>query len=161
HVHPMPVCIVESEGPASVHEIPISTDVKVAAEETCVSLKGAQTEAQLRMLYSRAAIFAATSRYEPFGLSALEAALSRCAIVANDIPYFREIWGEAAIYFEENDADSLADVIRRLHQHPNLCRGYAARAYQRARECFTAKRMIDDYMRLYQRTLAELQVAAA
>jgi glycogen(starch) synthase len=160
HTHPLPVCIVNSDTPTVFPVAPISADVKVDADEICVSLKGTQTEAQLRTLYSRAAIFVATSRYEPFGLTALEAALSRCAIVANDIPSYREIWGNAAIYFQANDADSLADVIRRLHEQRDLCRGYGARAYQRARECFTAKRMIDDYLKLYQRTLHK-EVAAA
>lgn len=159
HMHPLPVCIVNSDEAVSPAP-PISAEVKLAADETCVSLKGAQTEAQLRLLYSRASIFVATSRYEPLGLSAVEAALSRCAIVANDIPTFREMWGDAAIYFQANDAASLADVIRRLHQQRDLCRGYAARAYQRARDCFTAKRMIDDYVKLYHRTL-NAEVAAA
>jgi len=160
HAHPLPICIVNSDQPTSVPLAPISADVKVDADEVRVSLKGAQTETQLRTLYSRAAIFVATSRYEPFGLTALEAALSRCAIIANDIPSFREIWGNAAVYFQANDADSLADVIRRLHDQRDLCRGYAARAYQRARECFTAKRMIDDYLKLYQRTLRKEMAAA-
>jgi glycogen synthase len=160
HAHPLPVCIVNSDEPAPVPNVPISADVKLDADKICVSLKGAQTPAQLRNLYSRAAIFAATSRYEPLGLAALEAAFSRCAIVANDIPLFRELWGDAAIYFQANDAASLADVIRRLHDQRDLCRGYAARAYQRARECFTAKRMVDDYMRLYSRTLGSEAAAA-
>ena len=72
----------------------------------------------------------------------------------------REIWRDAAIYFQANDADSLADVIRRLHEHRDLCRGYATRAYQRARECFTAKRMIDEYVRLYH-SLVGARVAVA
>jgi len=160
HAHPLPVCIVNSDELTTLPSVPISADVKVAGEEGSVSLKGAQTESQLRMLYSRAAIFAATSRYEPLGLAVLEAAFSRCAIVANDIPAFRETWGDAAIYFQANDASSLADVIRRLHDQRDLCRGYAARAYQRARECFTAKRMVDDYVRLYQRTLTAHAAAA-
>ncbi|MBV8052112.1 MAG: hypothetical protein JOZ80_13025, partial [Acidobacteriaceae bacterium] len=84
----------------------------------------------------------------------------RCAIVANDIPSFRELWGDAAIYFRANDAESLADVIRQLHDRRDLCRGYAARAFPRARACFTAKRMIDEYIRLYQRTV-EAELAAA
>ena len=41
-------------------------------------------------------------------MAAVEAAFSRCAIVANDIPSFREIWGDAAITSRENDAESLA-----------------------------------------------------
>ena len=160
HAHPLPVCIVNSDEQGAIPTLPICTDVKLQADEASVSVKGAQTEAQLRMLYSRAAIFVATARYEPSGLSTLEAALSRCAIVANDIPSYREIWGDAAIYFRANDAESLADVIRRLHERRDLCRGYAARAFQRARECFTAKRMIDEYLRLYQQTLG-MEAAAA
>ena len=160
HTHPLPVCIVNSDEPAPAPGLPISADVKLEAEESRISLKGAQTPAQLRTLYSRAAIFAATSRYEPMGLTALEAAFSRCAIVANDIPPFRELWGDAAVYFQANDAASLAEVIRRLHRQRDLCRGYAARAYQRARECFTAKRMIDDYLRLYSRIVGTEAAAA-
>jgi glycogen(starch) synthase len=160
HTHPLPVCIVGSEAAIADPEIPIRTDVKLAIDRVSVALKGPQTQAQLRTLYSRASIYAATSRYEPFGMATLEAAFSRCAIIANDVPCFREIWGEAAIYFQANDADSLAQVIRRLHEHRDLCRGYATRAYQRARECFTAKRMIDEYVRLYHRLL-EARVAAA
>jgi glycogen(starch) synthase len=160
HSHPLPVCIVGSEAPVADPEISIRTDVKLAIDQVCVAIKGPQTQAQLRTLYSRASIYAATSRYEAFGMAPLEAAFSRCAIVANDIPSFREIWGEAAIYFQANDAESLADVIRRLHEHRDLCRGYATRAYQRARECFTAKRMIDEYVRLYHSLIgARLAVA--
>jgi len=160
HAHPVPVCIVDSDGPMVGSNAPISTDVKVQAKEASVSLKGMQTEVQLRMLYSRAAIFAATSCYEPSGCGTLEAALSRCAIVANDIPQFREIWGDAAIYFRANDAESLAEVIRRLHERRDLCRGYAARAYQRARQCFTAKRMVEEYQRLYRHMLGQEAIAA-
>ena len=159
HSHPLPVCIVGADAVADA-PLPIRADVRVATDEVSVALRGPQTEAQLRMLYSRAAIYAATSRYEPFGMAALEAALSRCAIVANDIPSYREIWGDAAIYFEANDAASLADVIRRLHEQRDLCRGYAARAYQRARECFTAKRMVDEYVHLYHGLLGAEWAAA-
>jgi glycogen(starch) synthase len=160
YTHPLPVCIVGAEAAVAEAKVPIRTDVKLAIDQISVAIKGPQTEAQLRTLYSRASIYAATSRYEAFGMAPLEAAFSRCAIVANDIPSFREIWGDAAIYFEANDASSLADVIRRMHDHRDLCRGYATRAYQRARECFTAKRMIDEYVRLYH-SLIGAKVAVA
>jgi glycosyltransferase involved in cell wall biosynthesis len=125
-----------------------------------VALKGPQTEAQLRSLYSRATIYAATSRYEPFDMAAVEAAFSRCAILANDIPAFREIWGDAGLYFRANDAGSLAAAIRRLSEQKDLCRTYGNRAYQRARECFTAKRMIDQYVELYQGLVGTERLAA-
>jgi len=159
HQHQLQVCIVAAEQSVQPR-IPIRADVRIATGNNCVALRGPQTEAQLRTLYSRAAIYAATSRYEPFGMAPLEAALSRCAIVANDIPSFREIWGEAAMYFRANDAASLADAIRQLNDDRDLRNTYADRAYQRARERFTAKRMIDDYLELYRSLLYPKAVAA-
>lgn len=160
HTHALPVCIVGADTPAAPPLVPIRAEVKLAVETTQVALKGPQTEAQLRTLYSRAAIYAATSRYEPSSMSALEAAFSRCAIVANDIPSFRELWGDAALYFQANDAQSLATVIQRLSEKRDLCQAYGKRAYQRARECFTAHRMIDEYMRLYESVLKSEALAA-
>jgi len=160
HVHPLSVCIVGSDAPTYVPRMPIRADVKLATDQVCVALKGPQTEAQLRILYSRAAIYAATARYEPFGLAPLEAALSRCAILANDIPSYREIWGDSAIYFRANCAESLAETIRRLDADRELCRVHAMRAYQRARERFTAKIMTDEYLRLYCSLCSKSSMAA-
>lgn len=160
HVHPLPVCIVGSEQTIAMPLNPIRADVKVATEETSVAIRGPQTEAQLRTLYSRAAIYAATARYEPLGMPVLEAAFSRCAIIANDIPNYREMWGDAALYFRTNDAASLAESIRLLNDDRSMRRAYAELAYARARERFTTKRMIDEYLHLY-RNLIAVRTAAA
>src|SRR5271165_1832855 len=158
--HPVPVCIVGSEQTVPIPRIPIRADVKLSTDQTSVAIRGPQTEAQLRALYSRAAIYVATARYEPLSIPALEAAFSRCAIVANDIPSFREIWGDAALYFRTNDAVSLAESIRRLSEDRSLRRAYAELAYTRARERFTTKRMIEDYLQLYRGLIAVKTVAA-
>ena len=160
HSHPIPVCIVGSEHTVATPRIPIRADVKVATDDTSVAIRGPQTEAQLRALYSRAAIYAATARYDPLGMGALEAAFSRCAIVANDIPSFREMWSDAALYFRTNDAGSLAESIQRLNQDRTMRRAYAELAYNRARERFTTKRMIGEYLTLYRSlTAVNSQVA--
>lgn len=160
HAHPLPVCIVGSEQTVTMPLNPIRADVKVATEETSVAIRGPQTEAQLRALYSRAAIYAATARYEPLGMPLLEAAFSRCAIVANDIPSYREMWGDAALYFRTNDASSLAESIRLLNDDRSARRAYAELAYSRARQRFTTRRMTDEYLHLY-RNLIAVRTAAA
>jgi glycosyltransferase involved in cell wall biosynthesis len=158
--HPLPVCIVGAEQTVPMPRIPIRADVKVATEETSVAIRGPQTDAQLRALYSRAAIYAATSRYEPLGMPALEAAFSRCAIVANDIPSYREVWGDAALYFRTNDAASLAENIRLLNEDRAMRRAFAELAYTRARERFTTKRMIDQCLELYRSLISVRSLAA-
>jgi glycosyltransferase involved in cell wall biosynthesis len=112
------------------------------------------------MLYSKASIYAGTARYEPSGVTVLEAALSRCALVLNDIPPLRELWGNAANYFRTNDSVSLAETVRTLTDDQQLRRNFANRAFQRARECFNAHRMTDNYIQLY-RSIAARKVSAA
>jgi glycosyltransferase involved in cell wall biosynthesis len=82
-------------------------------------------------------------------LASIEAAFSRCALVANDIEVYREMWGDAALYFERDSAESLSEVLGQLDEDRELARLYGMRAYNRARERFTARRMVDDYLRLY------------
>jgi glycogen(starch) synthase len=114
---------------------------------------------QLGKLFAEAAIYAATSRYEPFGLAPVEAAFSRCAIVGNDLPVFRELWGDSMCYFATNDAADLAQQIRTLAADADLRRSYADAAYENAHRRFTTERMVDEYLELYA-NVTSLQRAA-
>jgi glycogen(starch) synthase len=114
-----------------------------------VHLEPQQDEKQLAHMLSRAAIYAATSRYEPFGLAPVEAALSRCAIVASDIPPFRELWQGAAVFFRSDDAADLRRTLEQMVRDPGLRQHYANLAYAHARKHFSAARMIDEYLELY------------
>jgi glycosyltransferase involved in cell wall biosynthesis len=125
-----------------------------------VKLLGERREGEVRELLSRASVYIAASRYEPFGLAPLEAALSRCALLANDIPSLREIWGDAALYFRTNDAASLAELLTRLHVDHALRLDYANRAYQRALSRYTAARMVEQYMSAYAALLGHRAEAA-
>lgn len=119
-----------------------------------------QNEKQLIQLFARAPIYAATSRYEPFGLAPLEAALSRCAIVASDIPPFRELWEGAAVFFHSNDARSLREALEPLIRDPELRLKYATLAYNHARQKFNADRMVENYLNVY-KTLAPADALTA
>jgi glycosyltransferase involved in cell wall biosynthesis len=125
-----------------------------------LQMLGVQSESQLRQLFGRAAIYVATSRYEPFGLAPLEAALSGCALITNDIPTFREIWGDDAVYFERNSSQSLQLTIQELASNPKRRSESGGRVLERARRRFTSERMAEDYLELY-RSLISAEVAAA
>ena len=119
------------------------------ARSARVQFEAEQGERALCLFYARAGIYAATSRYEPFGLAPLEAALSRCAIVASDIPTFRELWDGAAIFFRNNDASSLKEALTLLARDPGLRSRYGNLAFERARRQFTSDRMVEAYLDLY------------
>lgn len=96
----------------------------------------------------RAAIFAAPARYEPFGLSILEAARAGCALVLGDIPSLREIWGEAAAYIDPGRPEELRRVLAGLIGDQVRRRQLATLARRRAL-WFTGSRMAAGYMSCY------------
>jgi glycogen(starch) synthase len=113
-----------------------------------VRLLGRLAADELQPWFERAAIYALPARYEPFGLSALEAAQNGCALVLGDIPSLREVWGDAARYVHPDDPAELRAVLRELIDDEPLRREYATRAEQRAAR-YTAERMAADYWNLY------------
>jgi glycogen(starch) synthase len=95
-----------------------------------------------------AAIYALPARYEPFGLSVLEAGLSGCALVLGDIPSLREVWGSAAVYVAANDHDALRRALSRLIERPAERTRLGAAARMRALH-FSPDRMADAYLAAY------------
>jgi glycosyltransferase involved in cell wall biosynthesis len=103
--------------------------------------------------FARAAIYALPARYEPFGLSVLEAALSGCALVLGDIPSLREVWGAAAMYVAPDDHAALEATLSRLIADASLRNRLAGAARARAL-VFTPERKAAAYLAAY-RALAE------
>lgn len=102
----------------------------------------------------RAAIYALPARYEPFGYSALEAGLCRCALVLGDIPSLREVWEDDAVFVAPDDAEGLVAALADLIASPARREAVAARCRRRA-TAFTATAMARRYLSLYETLLVE------
>ncbi len=98
--------------------------------------------------YARASVYAFPARYEPFGLSVLEAAMSGCALVLGDIPSLRELWHEAALFVPPDDSAALAATVNDLIAHGRRRAGLMRRARNRARR-YSLQRMAAEYLALY------------
>jgi glycogen synthase len=122
------------------------------AEVTHVRFIGKLSPQELAMVYARAAIYALPAKYEPFGLSALEAALSSCALVLGDIPSLREIWGSAATFVDPTDSSSLAYAVNSLVEDPDRLREMAVKAKHRAMR-YSPSHMGDEYLEIYRQLL--------
>jgi glycosyltransferase involved in cell wall biosynthesis len=91
-----------------------------AIEFSDVTMLGRLAPAQLAQVMARAGTFVAPARYEPFGLTILEAALSGCALVLGDLPSLRELWDGAAEFVAPDDEEGLRQLLQRLtrdHAH--------------------------------------------
>jgi glycogen synthase len=115
---------------------------------TSVKFLGYLEHEQMAARLSTAAIYATPARYEPFGLSILEAGLSGCALVLGDIPSLREIWADAAIYVSPDDSAALRDALLSLIDNPRRRADLAAAALHRASR-YTPQLMAGGYHMLY------------
>jgi glycosyltransferase involved in cell wall biosynthesis len=102
---------------------------------------------------ARASIYVLPARYEPFGLSALEAALAGCALVLGDIASLREVWDDAAVFVAPGDAVMLEGKIRCLIGDSAYRTRMAGRARKRALE-YSPARMCASYLHLYRSAAA-------
>ena len=112
-------------------------------------LLGHLSTTELAKWYSRAAIYVLPARYEPFGLSILEAALSGCALVLGDIPSLREIWLDNAVFVNPDDTRALRTALTMLIEDSNYREEMSRRAAARASE-FSQSRMASEYIAAYQ-----------
>jgi glycogen(starch) synthase len=108
----------------------------------------------VREWMARASIYALPARYEPFGLSVLEAAQARCALVLGDIPTLREIWGDAAIYVPPGDKAALRRALASLIEDHRGREAMATAAWRRAAS-MTPRRMADQYYETYSELIRE------
>jgi glycosyltransferase involved in cell wall biosynthesis len=67
--------------------------------------------------YRRASVAVCPSRFEGFGLTPVEAIASGTPVVASDIPPHREFVDGAAIFFQPDDEDALAQGITTALHH--------------------------------------------
>lgn len=108
---------------------------------------------ELRDWLARASIYCLPARYEPFGLSILEAALSGCALVLGDIPSLRENWEGAATFVDPNDCEALRHEVSELIANAARRHTLATAAQERALG-FTPERMAGAYWNVYASLIA-------
>ena len=137
----------EAKGLELLTELNAAMPVLLAGEAALSSeAEGMLSEQELLRLFQESSVYVAASRYEPFGLAPLEAALCGCAVVARDIASLREVWGDAAMFFR--DRKSLHAILKRLAQNTEALADAQRMSLRRARE-YTADRMVDAYTKLY------------
>jgi glycosyltransferase involved in cell wall biosynthesis len=72
----------------------------------------------LVVLYRTAAALVYPSLYEGFGIPCVEAMACGCPVAASDVASLPEVCGDAAVYFDPLDAESIAEGIRTVLDHP-------------------------------------------
>lgn len=83
--------------------------------------------------YKKAALFVFPTLYEGFGLPPLEAMACGCPVVVSNTTSLPEVCGNAAVYVDPANVDSIAEGILKVLKDPKLRGELVAKGYERAK----------------------------
>jgi glycosyltransferase involved in cell wall biosynthesis len=110
--------------------------------------------AEMISWYRGALALVVPSFIETFGHPLLEAMLAGTPVVASDIPTFREVAGDAALYFPADDPVELARTLDRVMDDAAATRQRIAQGRERAAR-FTWERSVDALCDVFRRAIGE------
>lgn len=125
-----------------------------------LGLPGVLAPDRLAQLLSRRPVFVSPSRYEPFGLSVLEAAQAGCPLVLSDIATFRELWDGAAVFTPAGDPDALAAALNALLSD-RADRERLGRAAEARSQRYTAAATAEAQLAVFEAALAAFETRAS
>ncbi|MHB1360265.1 MAG: glycosyltransferase family 4 protein [Rhodocyclaceae bacterium] len=117
-------------------------------------LLGYVDDALMPTLYAGAAAFAYPSRYEGFGLPALEAMASGVPVITGNLTSLPEVVGDAGIMVDPDDADALAAYLRQLLEDRDYAENLGRRGLVRART-FSWQRCARETVAVYEKVLRQ------
>jgi len=111
-----------------------------------VLMLGWVAEADLPVIYNGASAFVFPSRREGFGIPVIQALACGLPAAVSDIPVLQEVAGEAAIYFDKDDKEDMAEKLRIILTDDNLRTKLAQNGLDRAQQ-FSWKKCAEETLR--------------
>lgn len=158
------VALLQAIAPSVLWPIQVAGSPKADIPAPLDALGHLSRASLLRKLQA-ASLFLHPALYEPFGLSVLEAARSRCCLVLSDIPSLRELWQGCAQFADPHDPQEWIFEVNRLTRDAAERAKLAEKAHKRSLQ-YSIQAMAQAYLEVYNRLrqsgrLADPQGAAA
>ncbi len=125
--------------------------IKQARAEKFVTLVGFVPDEDLVLLYQQAEAFVFPSLSEGFGLPGLEAMATGLPVVCSNIPVLREIYGEAAEYFNPLDAKDMAEKIKEVTSNTKTRERLIENGFKQVKK-YSWRKMAKETLEVYARS---------
>jgi glycosyltransferase involved in cell wall biosynthesis len=107
------------------------------------------SDRELGNLYKKALALILPSLMEGFGLPALEAMANNCLVLVSSIPSFKEVCGDAAIYFDPNDINDIAKKITEVYSNDTYYYSDKKKRGLERAKLFSWKKMARETLMIY------------
>src|SRR3989344_474720 len=123
-----------------------------------VDFVGFVDHARISVYYRRADVFCSPTRFEPYGMTVIEALSFGLPAVVSRVNSLPELVGAAALLAVPDDPDDLAAQLHRLLTHAALRSSLARKAAARFTKLFTWDKISRDWLAVYERISPRHQV---
>ena len=107
-------------------------------------------DAQMASLYRHALCFVFPSQYEGFGIPILEAFHNNCPVCLSNASCFPEVAGDAAMFFNPGDAQSMHDTLKEVLASSTLRDELRRKGALRSKD-FSLERMVEQTCNVYRK----------
>ncbi len=114
-----------------------------------VLFTGFVSESELGQYYKNAIATIQPALMEGFGLTGLEAMQSNCLVLASDIPSLKEIYGDAALYFNPLAVESMRATILEVLKERKKFQPFIEKGRKRIAD-FSWEKMAKQTMKIYE-----------
>lgn len=131
--HRLSVPLVCTGKPVETHWPAVRRHLADLALERTVVFTGHLGDAQMAALFSSAEFLIFPSLFEGLGVPLLEAMQFGLPVVTSNVTCLPEVAGDAALYFDPLQVDSIADAIQNAWSNPSILEEYRAKGSLRLR----------------------------
>jgi glycosyltransferase involved in cell wall biosynthesis len=146
---------VGSPCPEDKNSINAIASIPISLRNKQIIITGHVDDSKLHEYYKNCDIFIAPSRYESFGLIAIEAMRYGKAVIAGDRGGLREVIknGEDGLLVDPDSVSSLTNSINKLLRENSLLQTFGKRARKKYEKYYTANTMAENVVTAYRSML--------
>lgn len=112
----------------------------------------AKDEQELQSIYQKALLFVFPSLYEGFGFPILEAFSAGCPVALSNTSCFPEIAGDAGMFFDPEDEDSIYETIKSILDDEEKRKDLQIKGYKRLKD-FSIDKMVQQTVEVYRKVV--------
>lgn len=131
--------------PFNIEELQFLQDLKICQQVFQMTA----SDAQIASLYQHALVFVFPSLYEGFGMPTIEAFNYGCPVCLSNASCFPEVAGNAAVYFDPMDEESIQEAVEKVVYDKQLSDSLISAGKERLKKEFSFQSEIENTCKVY------------
>jgi len=139
--------------PRNEFESSLKNQIFALGAKDYVELTGFVSDGELSSLYKNSLALVYPSKSEGFGFQGLEAFSHKALVACSDLPVFKEVYGDSAIYFNQNSPEDTADKLLKVVNMESGQREKIISTYPKVLKRYSWEKTAKETLKVYKKAL--------